>query len=97
MSQTLLQDSVGLAAAAGCWFVGGTLLGFAHFRALRWNVRCVLGGHALLSLLLQVLRFAATGAALTLAARWFGALPLLAGALGLLASRTAVLLLEPRR
>lgn len=96
MNGAVLQDTLRLMATAGYWLVGGALLGLAHFRALRWNVRYMLGGHAFLALLLQVLRLAATGAALTLVARWFGALSLLAVALGLVAARTGLLLVEPR-
>ncbi len=95
MNEAVLHQFLTLAATAGAWFVTGALLGLAHFGALRWNVRWMLGGRALLSFGLQLLRFAVIGAVLTLIARWFGALPLLAGTLGLLAARTGLLLLEP--
>lgn len=96
MNGAIVHGSLTFAATAGYWFVTGALLGLAHFRTLRWNVRCMIGGRPLLALALQVLRFAATGAALTLIARGFGTLPLLAGTLGLLAARTGLLLLEPQ-
>jgi F1F0 ATPase subunit 2 len=83
-------------AAASGWFLAGTLLGLLHFVSLRWNVRCLLGGRPLFSLGLQLLRFALTGGALVLVTRLFGAAPLLAGVLGLMAARTGVLLLEPQ-
>jgi len=63
---------------------------------LRWNVRCLFCGKLFFSLGLQLLRFALTGGALALVAKLFGAMPLLAGTLGLMAARTGVLLLEPQ-
>jgi F1F0 ATPase subunit 2 len=96
MSYAAMPECFRFIAAASGWFFAGTLLGLLHFASLRWNVRCLLGGRPLFSLGLQLLRFAATGGALMLAAKLFGAMPLLAGTLGLMAARTGVLLLEPQ-
>jgi F1F0 ATPase subunit 2 len=89
------HDFLFIAGMAG-WFVAGGLLGLAHFLSLRWNVRRLVAGRALASLGLQVLRLCLTGTAMTLTVRLFGAGPLLAGALGLIAARTGVLRLEVR-
>lgn len=73
------------------WLLAGTLFGSFHFLALRWNVRMLVSGPALLPVGLQLLRFAAVAVILTLIARSFGALPLLAVALGLFVARITVL------
>lgn len=94
MSNPVIHECLSfMAAAMGCFF-GGTLLGLLHFASLRWSVRCLLSGQALFSLGLQFLRFALTGGALALLARLFGAMPLLAGTLGLMVVRTGLLLRE---
>ena len=89
------HDFLFIAGMAG-WFVAGGLLGLVHFLSLRWNVRRLVAGRALASLGLQVLRLCLTGTAMTLTVRLFGAGPLLAGTLGLIAARTGVLRLEVR-
>jgi len=96
MSQAVMHEYFFIAEAVG-WFVAGSLLGLLHFVSLRWNVHCLLSGQLLSSLGLQLLRFAATGGALVVAAKLFGAMPLLAGPFGLMAARNGVLLLETRR
>lgn len=73
------------------WLLAGALLGSLYFLTLRWNVRILVSGRALLPFGLQLLRFAVVAAALTIVARSFGALPLLAAALGLLLARTLIL------
>jgi F1F0 ATPase subunit 2 len=73
------------------WLLAGALLGSFHFLTLRRNVHMFGSGRALLPFGLQLLRLAMVAAALTIIARSFGALPLLAAALGLLAARTVVL------
>ncbi len=90
-------------ASTSSWLSGasagssaGALFGSLHFLALRWNVRMLVSGRALLPVGLQLLRFAAVAAVLTLVARTFGALPLLAAALGLLVARIIVLRWEMR-
>jgi len=95
MSHAIMHEYLFIAETVG-WFIAGSLLGFLHFVSLRWNVRCLLSGRPLFSLGLQLLRFAATGGALVLAAKLFGAMPLLAGTLGLTAARNGVLLSEYR-
>jgi F1F0 ATPase subunit 2 len=94
MSQAVMHEYLSIIAEVSGWFVAGALLGLLHFASLRWNVRCLLSGQPLFSLGFQLLRFAMTGAALVLAARSFGAMPLLAVAAGLMVARTGVLLLE---
>jgi N-ATPase, AtpR subunit len=96
MSYAVMHEYLSLIAEASGWFVAGSLLGLLHFVSLRWNLRCLLGGQPLFSLGLQVLRFVLTGGALALAAKLFGAMPLIVGTLGLLAARNGVLLLEPQ-
>ena len=96
MSHAVIYQHLFLIARTSGWFLAGVLLGVSHFVSLRWNVRCLLSGRPLFSLGLQLLRFAATGGALVLAAKLFGAMPLLAGTLGLTAARNGVLLSEYR-
>jgi F1F0 ATPase subunit 2 len=73
------------------WLLAGALLGSLYFLTLRWNVRILASGRVLLPFGLQLIRFAVVAAALTIVARSFGALPLLAAALGLLLARTMIL------
>lgn len=96
MNDPVAHELLVLAAGAACWFLAGALLGLAHFHALRWTVHYMIGGRTLLSLGLQGFRLVVTGAALTLVTRWFGAVPLLAGTLGLLAARSGLLLERQR-
>jgi len=96
MSAAVMPHDFLFIAGMASWFVAGGLLGLAHFLSLRWNVRRLVAGRALASLGLQVLRLCLTGTAMTLTVRLFGAGPLLAGALGLIAARTGVLRLEVR-
>ena len=97
MSSADVQTGLLLGVRAAGWCLAGGLLGVMHFLSLHWSVRCLVTGHALRSLGLQLFRLALTGSALTLIAAFFGAIPLLAGTLGLLVSRTGVLLLESPR
>jgi len=94
MSNAVMHEYLSFVAEATGWFFGGALLGLLHFVSLRWNVRCLLSGQPLFSLGLQFLRFALTGGVLALLAKLFGAMPLLVGTLGLMVTRTGVLLLE---
>ena len=96
MNHAIMPEYLLLVTEASGWFVAGTLLGLLHFVSLQWNVRCLIGGQALASFGLHLLRFALTGGALALVTRWYGALPLLAGTLGLMVARTALLLAEPQ-
>lgn len=67
----------------------GALLGLVHFGALWWNTRLYTQGGAALALAVQLGRFALLGLVLAGLAK-LGALPLLAGALGLLLVRPLV-------
>jgi len=71
-------------------FFAGALLGLVHFGSLWWNVQLYAGGRPIRSFGLQILRFALIATVLTGLAR-LGALPLLAGALGLLLARGILL------
>ncbi|KAB7738398.1 hypothetical protein F2P47_17425 [Parvibaculum sedimenti] len=77
----------------GGGFIGlmaGVLLGFFHFRSLWWNTQVYMsGGNPFRALALQLFRFAVLIALLVGLAK-LGALPLLAGALGLLLARSIV-------
>lgn len=97
MSHAVMCQHLSFIVQAGGWFFAGVVLGGLHFASLRWNARCLLGGHALLSLGLQLLRFGLTGGAMALVAKLFGAMPLMVGTLGLIAARNGVLLLGPQR
>jgi len=97
MTRLMLHEIVSRAATTGGWFVAGALLGVMHFHALRWTADGLLRGRALLSVGLQLSRFAVTGAALALTARWCGAIPLLAGAVGMMVARNGILQREPAR
>jgi F1F0 ATPase subunit 2 len=78
----LLHALLGLAA--------GMALGLAHFASLAWNTRLYVKGGAARALTVQLLRLALLALAFAWLAR-SGALPLLAGALGLLLARRLVL------
>jgi F1F0 ATPase subunit 2 len=91
-----MHEHLSFIAQASGWLLAGVLQGLLHLVSLRWNVRCLIGGQPVLSLGLQLLRFALTGGALVLVAKSFGAMPLLSGTLGLMAARTGVILLEPQ-
>jgi len=93
MSDGVMHCYLFIAATSG-WFLAGVLLGAMHFLSLRWSVQRLIAGRALASLGLQLLRLALTGTAMTVTVRLFGAVPLLAVSLGLVAARTSVLFLE---
>jgi len=72
------------------YLLAGLLTGVAFFALLRWNTGLYLRAGGLgVAVAVQVLRLAAVGFVLTLAAR-HGALPLLLAALGLLIARPIV-------
>jgi F1F0 ATPase subunit 2 len=79
-----------LAGIAG-WLAAGALIGAFHFLTLRTSARMLAAGSSLpAALALHLTRFVVITGALTVIAR-YGALPLLAAMLGLLAARTAVI------
>ena len=83
---------------AGAWLAAGALIGAFHFLTLRWNVQMFAAGRSLpLALTGQLVRFAFTAGLLAVIASGFGALPLLAATVGILAARTAVVQLGARR
>ncbi len=96
MSDPVMHHYFAFIAGTASWFLAGGLLGMMHFLSLRWSVQRLVAGGALLSLGLQLFRLALTATAMTLTVRLFGAIPLLAGSLGLMAARTSVLRLEVR-
>jgi len=73
------------------WLATGGAIGVIYFLSLRWNVRMLAASRALLPVVaVQLGRFVAIALALALVARSFGALALLATALGLVAARTVI-------
>ncbi|MCT2398446.1 ATP synthase subunit I [Novosphingobium mangrovi (ex Huang et al. 2023)] len=68
----------------------GLVLGFVHFGMLASVTEDYLAGRAMRAVIVQVLRLAVLGAVLFALVR-LGALPLLAGALGIIAARAIVL------
>lgn len=85
---TLLAAPIPIQLALGA--AVGVAAGFVHFTALRWNVSLFERGATPKAILLLLTRFAILAAALVGLAK-LGALPLLAGAAGLLAARQVVL------
>ncbi len=80
----------GLALAASC-LAAGAVIGGVFFLSLRWNVRMLTTGRVMLPVIaVQLARLACISAALTVIAIYFGALPLLAATMGILAARTIV-------
>lgn len=72
------------------WFAAGCGLGLLYFGVLWWNVRLLTSGaKPVMAALLGAVRFGGLGLALFLASD-FGALPLLAVVLGVLAGRVVV-------
>ena len=75
---------------------GGFAVGLFHFASLKFCVDAFAAGNAARAILLQLGRFAVTGAAFVVFAR-LGALPLLAAALGLLIARALLVRRERAR
>jgi len=79
-----------IASVAG-WLAAGAAIGTIHFFSLRWNLSRLVAGRSLLPIVvIQFARFAAVGMLLAAIIIYFGALPLLAATLGLLAARTLI-------
>jgi hypothetical protein len=85
------HDVYALLLESGAWLTMGGLVGAFHFLTLRRSARMLATGSSLSAgLVLHLIRFPITVGALIVIAR-YGALPLVAATLGILASRTAVL------
>jgi F1F0 ATPase subunit 2 len=81
-----------LVLKTSAWLAIGGLIGTCHFVTLRWNAHMLATGSSLpAAVAVQLIRLAITAGMLTIITRQYGALPLLAATLGLLASRLAVL------
>jgi F1F0 ATPase subunit 2 len=91
----MAMDAPAMTLALLVAFAAGALLGAAHFGSLWWSVVLMRIGRTVLGVAVQGLRFATLALALALIARQ-GAAPLLAAALGVLATR-ALLILRYRR
>jgi len=86
------HDMFMLVLDASAWLAIGALIGTFHYLTLRRNAQMLVTGTSLLKpVTLQLIRFAVTAGALGIITRHSGALPLFVTALGVLASRTAVL------
>jgi F1F0 ATPase subunit 2 len=79
-----------LARDAAIGLTAGWLAGLVHFSSLWWNTRLLLTERACQALVLQLARLALAAGALAILA-WFGAVALLAGALGFLLARQQLL------
>jgi len=89
MSHDTLATTIALAAAMG---LGGLLLGLAYFACLRRSVALLASDAGWARpVLLTLARLAAAAAAFAFAARWGGAVPLLAGFAGFLIARSVTL------
>ncbi len=76
---------------AAAWLAAGMAIGGFFFLTLRWNVQMLATGRPLLPVIsIQLVRFAAVAAMLAAIAIYFGALPLLSAAAGILAARMAL-------
>jgi hypothetical protein len=83
---------IGSMFGAGAWLAVGALIGTFYFMALQWNIRIFAVRHSLpLALSLQLIRFGAIAGILALIANHFGALPLLAGTVGIQVGKAAVI------
>jgi len=90
MTSFHLTQHAWLALQAGTWLGAGALIGALYFLALHWNVRMLaLGRTPLLTMALVFGRFVLLAGVLATIASWFGALPLLLAAAGILVVRTA--------
>jgi len=78
--------------SAIAWLTVGTLIGAFHFLTLRWNVRKFEVGQSLpLVFATQLVRFALIAVVLGVIVSQFGALSLLIGTAGILATRMAII------
>ena len=85
------HDLIGPVFSASAWLAVGTLIGTFYFMALHWNVRIFAVRQSLtLALALLLIRFGAITGTLALIATHFGALPLLAGTVGIQVGKAVV-------
>jgi hypothetical protein len=85
------HEALALLLESGAWLAMGGLVGTFHFLTLRRSARMLVMGSSLSAgLVLHLIRFPITAIALIVIAP-YGALPLLAAMLGILAARTALL------
>jgi F1F0 ATPase subunit 2 len=77
---------------SGAWLAIGGVIGASHYMTLRWNVQMLAtGSSAAAAVAVQLIRLAIMAGVLAIITRHYGAPPLLVTALGILASRAAVL------
>jgi F1F0 ATPase subunit 2 len=79
-----------LARDAAIGLTAGLLAGLVHFSSLWWNTRLLMSERAGKARLLQLARFTVAAGTMAILA-WFGAMALLAGALGFLLARQLLL------
>jgi F1F0 ATPase subunit 2 len=85
------HDMFTLVLTTSVWLAIGGLIGTCHYVTLRWIARMLVTGPVLPAIMaVQLVRLAIIAGTLTIITRQYGALPLLAATLGLLASRLAV-------
>ena len=85
------HELIGYLLSGSGWLAAGALIGTLHFLMLQWNVSMIAAGQSLLLPLgIQLIRFALIAAVLAAITRSFGALPLLAATVGILAMRIAI-------
>jgi len=86
------HDMFMLVLKTTAWLPIGGLIGTSHYVTLRWNAHMLATGSSMAAAIaVQLFRLAIIAGVLTIVTRQYGALPLLAATLGLLASRMAVL------
>jgi F1F0 ATPase subunit 2 len=80
-----------LVLKTSAWLAIGGLIGTCHYVTLRWSAHMLVTGSSLpAAMAVQLVRLAIIACMLTIIIRQYGALPLLAATLGVLASRMAV-------
>jgi N-ATPase, AtpR subunit len=85
------NDALAVFVESWAWLAIGGLVGAFHFLTLRRSARMLATGSSLsVGLVLHLIRFPVIAGVLVLVAQ-YGALPLLAAMLGILAARSAVL------
>lgn len=79
---------------AAFWLLCGFVAGTAHFALLRWNTSLYVDGGLRHAIGLHAMRLGSTASLLVLAA-WFGALPLLLIAAGIMLARPFAMCFAP--